>query len=334
MRSCHSSRALACVFAIALAATGCEDGIRLNSDGAMTKRLTETPLAFSIPDPELDAAPELVWEHGSTQPDTPLLAEPDWTVNSHTAVAWDRAFVAGTFTRSELKPGERWKTEKETVAWYLVDLRDPKGPRVAYQGDSRPSYDAERSKLGVPPELVPRPLLQYWPNWRGSPRPDTRDGAHAELDPVTGAGSTTRALPVGGGYFVQDSLRTFLVLSKDPPDPKMSPTPVHLSRQTADVFRIGWDDRFIVADVCFLVSDGCSEPTVDRQMPVGTVVVDTKTGKSMWEVNTRSAAEIRKRFGVPDSLGLRDVLDVWPDWREIRRPWRKDPETLKHLGLE
>ena len=308
-----------------LAIAGCSDGIKLNHDMAMRKRLAGTPLAL-VRREELPIA--LVWERGSAGPDISVFAPPRDALHPGT-VAWDGDFVVGTHHGYERAPDGK---ECARVAWFVIDVAGPVGPRVVYDGEDRTSYDAARSKLGVPAGLVPRPLLHYWPNWAGSPDPAGRSDAAAQLDPEMGTGTTTRPLPVGEGYFVQDALRTFLWLSR--PSPPASFPPVVLTRRTSDVFRIGWDERFIVADICFLVSDGRSEPTVDLTMPVGTVVVDTKTAKSSLEVNRRSVGKLRRDFGVPDALQTRDVVLVWPDWPEIRRPWRKDPSTVKYLGLD
>ena len=318
-------RMLSSLLTVALSAAGCNDGIRLNDDLAIRKRLAGTPLAL-VRREELPTA--LVWERGSAGPDIPVFAPPRDALLPGT-VAWDGDFVVGT--HHDYERGHDGK-ESSRVAWFVIDVAGPAGPRVVYDGEDRANYEAARSKLGVGAELVPRPLLHYWPNWAGSPDPSGRSDAAAQLDPQTGTGTTVRPLPVGEGYFVQDALRTFLWLSKQSPEAPSAP--VALTRRTSDVFRIGWDERFIVADICFLVSDGGSEPTVDLTMPVGTVVVDTKTAKSSLVVNHRSVGKLRREFGVPDALQPRDVVLVWPDWPEIRRPWRRDPSSRKHLGLD
>ena len=317
--------------AVALWLAGCDDGIKLNNDNAMRKPLTGTPLAFVRSGSDLPLDMELVREHGANGVDDPLLPERNGFNFECATVAWDSAFVVGTRARYD-QP--RKEPGNARVAWFVIDLSGSNGPRLVYEGEDKAAYDAARSRIGIKPDLLPRPFLHYWPNWDGSPQPWDRADVAPELDPETGVGSTSRLLPVGKGYFVQDAIRTFLWLSKDSPNPSMDRTPVPLTRRTSDVFRIAWNDRFIVADVCFLESDGCSEPTVDRTMPVGCVVVDTKTGRASNEINRRSVAKLRRKFGVPDALQPRDVVLVWPDWPEIRRPWRKDPETMKYLGLE
>jgi hypothetical protein len=317
---------LTCLTSVFCAAA-CNDGIRLNRDLSMRKRLPGTPLAFVRS--EVDLPTELVWETGPRTDDVRLFPDTAPAPWFHGTVAWDDSFAVGTRYRMAPPPDGR-----SHVSWYVIDLRSAVLPRLAFDGEDRAAYEAARTTLGVRADLVPRPILWHWPNWEGSPRPWGRDDRAPELDPATGVASTVRALPVGTGYFVQDCLRTFLWLSRDPPNPARSRTPVEFARRTSDVFRIGWDERFIVADVCFLVGDGASEPTVDRTMPVGSVVIDTKTGRCSPEMNRRSIAKSRSDFGVPDTLTLRDVVDVWPDWPEIRRPWRRDPATMKYLGLE
>ena len=161
---------------------------------------------------------------------------------------------------------------------------------------------------------------------------DARDTRWDSLNGPSGTATTSRRLAVGEGYYLQDALGTFRWLRRKRAG-HGDEHPIAVTPERGDVFRIAFDDRFIIADVCFLLSSSPGGPRVDLTAPVASLVVDTQTGRSSPLVALENRASVAAEFGAPLSLEPRDVCDVWPDWPEIRREWRSDPATMEYLGL-
>jgi hypothetical protein len=253
-------------------------------------------------------------------------------------IAWNGQYVLGSRYETKI-PWVRSEPRDCRARWYLIQLNASRECEVMYDGYDRSEFSRAVEAAGIQGELVPRTLAYYWPNWSESALPHSRSDIGPDADAIY-AGSSCRDLAGAPGYYLLDAMNTFLTLRGVPPGPG-APNVRAFGRSGAgtpdrsDLVRIAWDGKFIVADVCFLITESAEAgPTVDRSRPIATMIVDMHSGKASGLIDKRFERELRRRFGVPERLVAQDVVRFWPDWVDIRHKWRSDPRAMKYLGLE
>jgi hypothetical protein len=217
---------------------------------------------------------------------------------------------------------------KGEVAWFLVE-NQAREQRFASRSDL--NEELRRRGPGVPVLL---PLVARWPTWSSLARDWMVDD---RLLSVTTLSADPPSQGLTGGYRCFDVLSTFLVIASPPFVPKGSqgsrPDSARIENWLGDVVQIGWDDRFIVAEECFYVRVPDAWPLPDLAISPAFLIIDTNSGKTSRGLDVASFRALRADLGVPESVVLRDVAEVWPEWSAWHRDWRGKAEYSRALGV-